>query len=218
MGVCISRYEARTQAFTARWPNGRVSALESRSPGSNPASATGGERGGTARCGAVRCGAVRCGRLVQGGHGAGAARERLFFMRQRAAAIEAGMVGPLCAGFSMMSSVLSLVLLLSSATKVKMLTTLWPDALDCIVTRGGRSARARRAPARAARRGRAASRAASSSARSMVVLFSYSTIKIRIQRIQNEVKKGVEYAYPLQKRGNSERIRRDVSTFQPGCA
>ena len=127
-------------------------------------------RCGAVRCGAVRCGAVRCGRLVQGGHGAGAARERLFFMRQRAAAIEAGMVGPLCAGFSMMSSVLSFVLLLSSATKVKMLTTLWPDALDCIVIRGGRSARARRAPARAARRGRAASRAASSSARSMVVL------------------------------------------------
>ena len=164
-----------TQAFKARWPNGRGSALESRSPGSNPASATGGERGGTARCGAVRCGAVRCGavrcgRLVQGGHGAGAARERLFFMRQRAAAIEAGMFGPLCAGFSMMSSVLSFVLLLSSATKMKMLTTLWPDALDCIVTRGGRPARARRAPARAARCGRAAGRAASISARGMVVL------------------------------------------------
>eukprot|EP00966_Prymnesium_polylepis_P011011 253181-Prymnesium_polylepis.1 len=64
--VCISRFEA----YGYSTPGGLVvrgSATESRVPGSNPASATGGEREGTARCGAVRCG-----RLVQGGRGAGA--------------------------------------------------------------------------------------------------------------------------------------------------
>jgi hypothetical protein len=53
----------------------------------------------------VRCGAVRCGRLVQGGHGAGAARVRFFLVRLHAAAIGAVMVGLLCAGFSIVSSV-----------------------------------------------------------------------------------------------------------------
>ena len=122
------------------------------------------------RCGAVRCGAVRCGRLVQGGHGAGAARVRFFFMRLRAAAIGAVVITVGMLGFSLGMFVLSSVRLLSSASRMEMLTTLWPDALDCIVTRGGRSTRARRAPARAARRGRAAGHAASISARGMVFL------------------------------------------------
>ena len=122
------------------------------------------------RCGAVRCGAVRCGRLVQGGHGAGAARVRFFLMRLRAAAIGAVVITVGMLGFSLGMFVLSSVRLLSSALWMEMLTTLWPDALDCIVTRGGRSTRARRAPARAARRGRAAGHAASISARGMVFL------------------------------------------------
>ena len=127
-------------------------------------------RCGAVRCGAVRCGAVRCGRLVQGGHGAGAARVRFFLMRLRAAAIGAVVITVGMLGFSLGMFVLSSVRLLSSALRMEMLTTLWPDALDCIVTRGGRSTRARRAPARAARRGRAAGHAASISARGMVFL------------------------------------------------
>ena len=158
------------RAFKARWPSGKGSVTESRVPGSNPERATGGERGGTARCGAVRCGAVRCGRLVQGGHGAGAARVRFFLMRLRAAAIGAVVITVGMLGFSLGMFVLSSVRLLSSALWMEMLTTLWPDALDCLVTRGGRSTRARRAPARAARRGRAAGHAASISARGMVFL------------------------------------------------
>ena len=55
----------------------------------------------------MRCGAVRCGRLVQGGHGAGAARERFDFMRPRAAAIGAVMLMVGMLGFSLASFVLS---------------------------------------------------------------------------------------------------------------
>ena len=43
--------------------------------------------------------------MVQGGHGAGAARVRFFLVRLHAAAIGAVMVGLLCAGFSIVSSV-----------------------------------------------------------------------------------------------------------------
>ena len=91
-------------------------------------------------------------------------------MRLRAAAIGAVVITVGMLGFSLGMFVLSSVRLLSSALRMEMLTTLWPDALDCIVTRGGRSTRARRAPARAARRGRAAGHAASISARGMVFL------------------------------------------------
>jgi hypothetical protein len=51
----------------------------------------------------VRCGAVRCGRLVQGGHGTGAARVPVFLARLRAAAIDACVVDGFRVGFPTVS-------------------------------------------------------------------------------------------------------------------
>ena len=103
LGVCISRFEARTLAI-------RLGGLMVENRHWNrearvriPRARLGGKGG--ARHGTVRCGAVRCGRLVQGGHSAGAARVRFNFMRPRAAAIGAVMVMVGMLGFSIVSSV-----------------------------------------------------------------------------------------------------------------
>ena len=71
-------------------------------------------------------------------------------VRLRAAAIGAVMITVGMLGFSLVIFVLSSVRLPSSALRMEMMMTLWPGAMSCIVARGGRPARARRAPARAA--------------------------------------------------------------------